>query len=165
MRNRLILLLSAAALATAVMLVPSASAANCPAGQEGTPPYCKTTPTKPTPPPPATCAAGQVGTPPNCVTPTVDVGGVKIKPGSSSITLSINTPGTVKVSGKGIKTKTVSAAAGAVKLKVILTPQEKKILKKKGKVKITATITYTPTGGTPMTKKVTIVVQGKKPKK
>jgi hypothetical protein len=139
MRNRLILLLSSAALLAAVMLIPSAaSAATCPPGQEGTPPYCKDVP------------------------PTIDVETVKVTPGTSTVTLNVSAPGTVKVSGKGVKPSSIKvSAAGDVKVKVALTPAEKKLLNKKGKVTLKVTITYTPTGGSPITKTVKIVVKKK----
>jgi hypothetical protein len=147
LRNKLILSLSAAAFVVAVMLIPSAaSAAGCPAGQEGTPPYCKTSPPPPvcpagqtgTPPncvtpPPATCATGQVGTPPNCVTPKLEVKTVKVTSGGVTLTLNVNAPGTVKITGSGVKSKTTSVTAGTVKIKVSLTSQEKKVLTRRAR--------------------------------
>jgi hypothetical protein len=135
----------------------------CPTGEEGTPPNCHkpggggggTTP-------PKTCAPGQVGTFPNCVTPTVGVNEIKVKPNSSTVTLKVNAPGKVKISGKGIASTTVSVKPGNVKIKVALTPKEKKLLKKKGKLNLKVTITYTPTGGSPITKTVKITVKAPK---
>jgi hypothetical protein len=146
-----------AAIAPAISSAASASP-YCPEGQTGTPPYC-TTP--PPPPPPPTCASGQVGTYPNCVTPSLGVSGIKIKPNSTTLVLNINAPGTVKISGKGIKVKISNVQPGNVKLKLQLTPKEKKLLKKKGKLKLKVTITYTPTGGTPVTKHLTVTVVAK----
>jgi hypothetical protein len=154
----------------------------CPAGQEGTPPNCHpheeggggggggtptgggggtTTP----PPPPPTCTTGQVGTYPNCVTPAVGVGGIKLQPNSTTLTLKVNAPGTVKLSGKGVKAKLVKVSPGNVKIKVQLTSKEKKLLKKKGKVSLKVKITYTPTGGAPISKTVKITVKAPPPKK
>jgi hypothetical protein len=138
----------------------------CPTGEEGTPPNCH----KPTTgggggggggttEPPKTCAAGQVGTYPNCVTPALEVKEIKVDPKSSTVSLTVNAPGKIKVSGKGIVSTTVSVKAGKVKIKVKLTPKEKEKLKEKGKLTLKVTVTYTPTGGTPVTKTVKITVK------
>ncbi|MFT3865048.1 MAG: hypothetical protein QM729_12305 [Solirubrobacterales bacterium] len=110
---------------------------------------------------PKTCASGQVGTYPNCVTPAIGVQGIKIKPNTSTLILKINAPGTVKIYGKGIKAKLVKVSPGTVKIKVRLTPKEKKLLKKKGKVSLKVKIVYTPTGGTPIKKTVKVTIKSK----
>lgn len=54
MRTLSVSLLTAAALALTGLAAPAiSSAATCPAGQSGTPPYCKTEPPKPEPPTPS----------------------------------------------------------------------------------------------------------------
>jgi hypothetical protein len=157
------LIVAVGLVAVAAFALPTSSGAAgpyCPvAGQ----PYkaCETPP----PPPhetPKTCAAGQVGTYPNCVTPTIGVNEIKVKPNSSTVTLKVNAPGKLKVSGKGIASTTVSVTPGNVKVKVALTPKEKKLLAKKGKLNLKVTITYTPTGGTPVTKTIKITVKAPK---
>jgi hypothetical protein len=170
-------------LAVAAFALPASSGAN-------TGPYCPGPgqPYKPCEPPPTggggggggggntgggggggggsqTCATGQVGTYPNCVTPTVGVNEIKVAPNSSSVTLKINAPGKIKVSGKGILSTTVSVSPGNVKVKIKLTAKEKEKLKEKGKLKLKVTITYTPTGGSPITKTVTISLKAPSGKK
>jgi hypothetical protein len=171
--------LAVAAFATTL----SASAAGpyepttCPTGYEGVPPYCTPVKTTPpgggggggggttTPPAPTTCPTGQVGTPPNCVVPAISVGGIKIKPNTSTLILKINAPGTVKISGKGVKAKLVKVKPGNVKIKVMLTPEEKELLKKTGKVSLKVTVVYTPTGGSPIKKTIKVTIKAPESKK
>jgi hypothetical protein len=138
----------------------------CPAGEEGTPPNCH----KPsggggggggtggggggggT----SSCPTGEVGTPPNCVTPALEVKEIKVTPNSSTVAFKVNAPGKVTVSGKGIASTTVSVQAGKVKIKVKLTPEEKQLLKEKGQLTLKVKVTYTPKGGSPVTKTVKI---------
>jgi hypothetical protein len=175
------LVVASALLAVAAFALPASSGAvtgpYCPGPNPGeqykpcevTPP--PTTPpsgggsTTPAPPPAPTCTTGQVGTYPNCVAPAVGVGGIKLQPNSTTLTLKVNAPGTVKLSGKGVKAKLVKVSPGNVKIRVQLTSKEKKLLKKKGKVSLKVKITYTPTGGTPITKIVKITVKAPTPKK
>ncbi len=155
----------------------------CPTGEEGTPPYCHP-PTGPGTGNPGggggggntgggggggtgtgtgggsqACPAGKVGVPPNCVTPALDVNEVKVNPNSSTVSMVVNAPGKVKVSGKGIVSSTVSVSAGKIKVKIQLTPKEKEKLKEKGELKFKVKVTYTPKGGTPVTKVVKITVK------
>jgi hypothetical protein len=154
----------------------------CPTGEEGTPPYCH----------PHTgggggggggtgggggggtgggggggtssCPTGQVGAPPNCVTPTINVNKISTQPNSSTVTFKVNAPGKVKVSGKGVASTTVSVQPGKVKVKVKLTKAAKEELKEKGHLTLKVKVTYTPKGGTPITKivKVTFKSQPEK---
>ena len=58
--------------------------------------------------------------------------------------------GTLTLSGKGLKTQTLAVAdSGIAKLKVIAKGKVRKRLKKKGKAKITETVTYNPIGQSP----------------
>jgi hypothetical protein len=161
------LVVAAGLMAIAVFALPASSGAAtgpyCPGpGQPYKP--CETTP-PPKEEPPKTCASGQVGTFPNCVTPTVGVNEIKVTPNSSTVTLKVNAPGKLKVSGKGIASTTVSVSPGNVKVKIKLTPKEKEKLKEKGKLKLKVTITYTPTGGSPVTKTIKITVKAPSGKK
>jgi hypothetical protein len=165
------LILSACMLAVAVFALPSVAGAAgpyCPGpnpGEQYKP--CESTPTPtptPTPETPKTCAAGQTGTYPNCVTPTVDVEAIKVAPNSSTLTLAVNAPGKIKVTGKGVQTTTVSVSPGNVKIKLKLTPKEKAKLKEKGKLTIKVKVTYTPTGGSPVTKTIKVTVKAPKQK-
>jgi hypothetical protein len=87
---------------------------------------------------------------------------VKVTGSSVTLTLNVNAPGTVKVTGSGVKSKTTSVTPGTVKVKVSLTSQEKKVLAKKGKVKLKLTVAYSPTGGSTLTKKVSVVIKKNK---
>jgi hypothetical protein len=112
----------------------------------------------------SSCPTGQVGTPPNCVTPTINVNEIVTQPNSSTVTFKVNAPGKVKVSGKGVASTTVSVTPGKVKVKVKLTKAAKEELKEKGHLTLKVKVTYTPKGGTPITKivKVTFKSQPEK---
>ncbi|MFL5869700.1 MAG: hypothetical protein ACJ75R_01360 [Solirubrobacterales bacterium] len=82
------------------------------------------------------------------------------KHGTATITVSVPHPGTITLSGGGLKpqrptsraiAKKPVASAGQIKLTVKAKGSKKKKLNKKGKVKAKAKITYTPTGGTAAT--------------
>lgn len=169
MKKWSISLIVAAGLLVAAFAVPaSAGAAGpyCPGPNPGEQYKPCETPPKETPPKetPKTCGAGQVGTFPNCVTPVVELNEVKVKPNSSTLTLQVNAPGKITVSGKGIVATTISVSPGKVKIKVKLTPKEKAKLKEKGKLVINVKITYTPTGGTPTTKTIKVTLKSPKSK-
>jgi hypothetical protein len=143
-----------AVLAIAALSAPGAVADTCPPGQSGAPPYC----VKP-PAPPATCEAGQVGTPPSCVTPALTVKAVKASGNAVTITLKVNAPGGVSITGAGVKPKSASAAAGPVTIKAPLTSQAKSTLKKAGKVTLNLKVTYEPTGAPSQTQSLTVVAK------
>ena len=80
--------------------------------------------------------------------------------GTAVLAVTVPGPGEIGLSGKGLKLVTRAArpahakavaAAGVVKLPVRATGKTKKKLKKKGKVKVTANVTFLPTGGSPAT--------------
>jgi sugar lactone lactonase YvrE len=85
--------------------------------------------------------------------------------GTATIVVIVPGPGTLSLTGKGLVkqrpvgvshaasavAKTVSAA-GKVKLKVRSKGTKKRKLNRSGKLKVKATVTYTPTGGDPNTK-------------
>ena len=88
-------------------------------------------------------------------------GKVKRNKKKGTATLEVNVPGagTLDLTGKGVKTQRPAisppyartkpvAAAGTVKLAVKPTGKKKKKLKRRGKVKVKANVTFTPTGGT-----------------
>ncbi len=161
MRSWSFCLLLGAAFAMAALMTPgAASAATCPPGQTGTPPYCVTPP-----PPPPHCEPGQVGTPPNCITPAISVKGVKVAGNNVFTTFEVNAPGTVSVSGKGIKQSSATTAGGALTIKLALTKQAKKVLRRKGKVRLKLTAIYQPVGATAITRNLTVVVKKHKHRK
>jgi spore coat-associated protein N len=74
------------------------------------------------------------------------------KSGSAALTLVLPGPGWLVLEGKGIvrRTKTVQKE-GKVVLAIKPTKKTQRELKKTGRAKVTVTITFTPTGGTPHT--------------
>ena len=77
--------------------------------------------------------------------------------GIAKLTVNVPNPGTLALSGNGLKT---ASAAGAVSAKTVTAPgdvqlkiraegKKKRKLNENGKVKVTPTITFTPTGGDP----------------
>jgi hypothetical protein len=154
--------LSLALLSVAVLLAPAgASAAGspyCPSGQTGTPPYCQTPP----PPPPKVCATGQVGTYPNCITPAVSVGKARVNAQSAKVAVTVNAPGHVRISGRRIVGAFRVTSGGKVTLPVKLTKAGRRALKLSGRLRIKAKIVYTPDGGAPIAKSVTVVLKAHK---
>jgi hypothetical protein len=163
MKKWSISLIVVSALAIAAFALPAtSSAAGCPTGFEGTPPYC-TPVTPPPPPPPPVCMPGQVGTYPNCVTPALELTKIKVTKQHATVTALVNAPGTLAIYGKGMKTKEVTAAsAGSYNLAVALTKGSKNKLKNKGKLKISATVSYAATGAGVIQKTVKLVFKQKK---
>jgi hypothetical protein len=75
------------------------------------------------------------------------------KNGTAVVTLSLPNPGDLAVSGKGLKgsvsaVSSTAVNAGTVNLVIRAKGKKKRKLARKGKVKVTPTISYTPTGGT-----------------
>jgi hypothetical protein len=88
------------------------------------------------------------------------------KKGTATLNVEVPNPGSLVLGGKGVKgasatgaaiSKTVGAA-GTVKLVIKAKGKQAKQLKRKGKVKLKAKITFTPTNGDPatQTKKLTL---------
>jgi hypothetical protein len=74
------------------------------------------------------------------------------KKGTASLSLNVPNPGELTASGKGVKasgatTSKAVTAPGTTKLKITAKGKQKRTLDKTGKVKLSVTITYTPTGG------------------
>jgi len=70
------------------------------------------------------------------------------KKGIAFITATVPNPGALAVSGKGLKRVAKTASGpGDVKLKIKAKGQKEQKLNETGKVKVTPTISYTPTGG------------------
>lgn len=115
-----------------------------PTGPTG--PTGETTPTGPTGPTGETTPTGPTG--PTGVTPKAKVNKVISKPGKTTIKVWVNGAGTVKVSGS--KVKTVVRKPGKAKtLAIVAKPKSStaKLLKKKGKLKVKVTVTYTTDEG------------------
>jgi hypothetical protein len=89
--------------------------------------------------------------------------------GTATLPVTVPGPGTLSVVGiggnPGIRgVSAVATQAGVVKLTLTPTGSAKKILRKKGKLRFTAQVTFTPTGGTPATQtlKGTLILKKKK---
>lgn len=91
----------------------------------------------------------------------------KKKKGSATLTVNVPNPGELTASGKGVSaagaaviSKTVGAP-GDVQLLIKAKGKKKKQLNKKGKVKVTLNVAYTPTGGDPATQPETVKLKKK----
>ncbi len=77
--------------------------------------------------------------------------------GTAHLTLSVPNPGELTGSGKGVKVADAAAisksvpAAGPVNLKIGAKGKKRRKLNETGKVKVKATVTFTPNGGDPST--------------
>jgi hypothetical protein len=83
-------------------------------------------------------------------TNTIALGAVKKnkKKGNATVTVNVPNPGSLAVSGKGVKAVTATvAAAGEVPVKIAATGKKKGALNDNGKVKVSPTFAFTPTGG------------------
>ena len=80
-----------------------------------------------------------------------------VKNGTATLALQVPNPGELTVSGNGLKaastgaTEAKSVSAGAVNLKIKAKGKKLATLNRTGKVKLSPSITYTPTGGSPKT--------------
>ena len=74
----------------------------------------------------------------------------KAKKGVATLPVKVTGPGSLKLSGKGVKTSTISAkAAGTFTFTVQASGKAASKLASTGKATIKATITFTPVGGPP----------------
>jgi PKD repeat protein len=77
------------------------------------------------------------------------------KKGTGRLPITVEGPGTVVLSGKGVKRSRARAArAGTVQLKVRAVGRKLKKLNRTGKVRLALKITFTPDGGTPKTQRL-----------
>jgi hypothetical protein len=98
------------------------------------------------------------------ITPTSDftLGKLKKKPnGTAVLTVNVPNPGELTVSGKGVKASADAVAAklvaaGTAKLVIRAKGKKRAKLNQTGKVKVKPTITYTPTGGDPGSRKLKV---------
>src|SRR5262249_36654915 len=91
------------------------------------------------------------------------------KQGTATVPITVPNPGTATLAGQGIVTLAHSAVSisspGTVTLGITPTGKKKKKLRKKGRIGVTAAITYTPTGGNPSTQSVGVTLRQKKKKR
>lgn len=132
------------------------------AGGTVDPPPADMTPPPTTPP--ATTLPLPVVTqdPPAVVLPTLKLAGstLKAKNGVATITINVNLPGSVAISGKGINAVKVKATkAGPTKLKLKLSSKLAKQLAKKRKLRLKLKVVFTPSSGAPTSRNVTINIK------
>jgi hypothetical protein len=89
------------------------------------------------------------------------------KKGTETLAVNVPNPGVVALSGKGVKAASARSsatvpAAGATKLPIRATGKKRKTLDKKGKVKLAVNVTYTPTGGDPITQSTKATLKKKR---
>jgi hypothetical protein len=70
------------------------------------------------------------------------------KRGTATVTATLPNPGDLSLSGHGVKTSSATAVPGtAIPLAIAAKGKKKRKLNRKGKVRVTADVTYTPVGG------------------
>jgi hypothetical protein len=88
---------------------------------------------------------------------TVSKGKPKRKKGTVALTIDAPNPGDLTLSGNGVKAAATTVAAPASgTLLVRAQGKKRKKLNKAGKVKVQASVTFTPTGGDPSTQSLTV---------
>jgi hypothetical protein len=93
------------------------------------------------------------------VTVALTLGGAKLnkKKGNATLSVSAGAAGTLQLAGKDLAPQAASPGSPqAVSMLVTPTGRSKKKLNQKGKVSVTATVTFTPTGGQPSSSQKTI---------
>jgi hypothetical protein len=148
MRHPYLSVLTAAAFVVAVLVgSASASAAQCPPGQTGAPPYCQTETPKPSAPSSSPAAPPLASTAVN----TEVSGAVKV-------TVAVAGPGTLVVKGKAIKGETITVdAAGRVIVKLRATGKVLQHLENRGWTRRKQVfVTFTAADGTKSTIKIVV---------
>jgi hypothetical protein len=82
--------------------------------------------------------------------------------GTASVTVYVSNPGVVTVTGKGLKKRHASktvAVPGFVQFQIASAGARKRRLEKKGRVTVSPTLTFTPTGGDPASKTLTVTLK------
>jgi hypothetical protein len=86
--------------------------------------------------------------------------------GTATVTVNVPNSGLAAISGKGLRkrhaTKTV-AVAGTVQFQIAAAGSRKRRLQKTGKVRLTTTLTFTPTGGDPAAATFAVKLKRKRP--
>jgi hypothetical protein len=88
------------------------------------------------------------------------------KKGTATVTVNVPNPGDLTATGKGVKASgaavtSKAVGAGAASLTIRAKGKKKRKLNDKGKVKLNAAITFTPTGGTPSTQSTKVKLKKK----
>lgn len=71
--------------------------------------------------------------------------------GTATLELTVPNPGTVQLSGAGVKAAAMAVAGGSVKLRIRAKGAKRRRLAENGKVALRANLIYAPTGGEPAT--------------
>jgi hypothetical protein len=89
------------------------------------------------------------------------IGKVKrnLKKGTARLTVTVPGPGTLELAGKGLVRRPARSATARAKLLIKAIGKAKQRLDRTGRVKVKAIITFTPTGGTPSTKRKGILLK------
>ncbi len=131
--------------ATYGVAVDSAAAVQPPVAGGGSQPP-PTTPLGPPPPPSSKFSFGALT--------------LNKKSGGATLILVLPGPGKLVLKGKGIvKMTKIARAKGKFSLSIKPSRKAKLTLQKSGKVKVTAKITFTPSGGTPLTESKTLTLE------
>lgn len=104
-------------------------------------------------------ASGTVPNPPAAGTLSVVDVDKQRRRGTATLTLAVDRAGTVKVSGSKVRSRTSAVASDlTATVKVKVDRKHRAVLRKRGKVRVVVTLTYTPTGGSPVstTEKITL---------
>ena len=80
------------------------------------------------------------------------------KRGTATVTVNVSNPGMVTMAGKGLKKRPAKnvAVAGTKQFSLAATGAKKRKLEKRGKVAVTPTMTFSPSGGDPATMAFTV---------
>jgi hypothetical protein len=77
--------------------------------------------------------------------------------GTASIEVRVPNPGQITISGAGVKSRsTAFAAPGGSQLRIVSAGKKRRKLNRRGKVTVSPTFTYTPTGGAPRAQALTV---------
>ena len=87
------------------------------------------------------------------------------KRGTATVTVTTTNPGSVSIAGKGIKKRASKnlAVAGPATFSIATTGKTKRRLERKGKVLLTARVTFSPNGGDPSTQALDLKLRLRKP--
>jgi hypothetical protein len=82
------------------------------------------------------------------------------KRGTATITADVSNPGVVTLVGKGLKKRGAKnlAVAGPVTYQLATTGKTKRLLQRKGRVKVPVTVTFFPTGGVPSAQTINLTL-------
>jgi hypothetical protein len=86
--------------------------------------------------------------------------------GTATVTVNVSNSGVAAISGKGLRKRRATrnvAVAGSVQFQIAAAGSQKRRLQKTGKVRLTTTLTFTPTGGDPAAATLAVKLKRKRP--